>query len=913
MEQSGGKRIERTKTEINLLNKEAGSAETLSHHTKQLVAKDSSHGLLSATLVKGNGLEKVNVQNVSSKILNTTTPFSKSDVTYRKNVAVENIFNEGIWTEVVQDYNITEKNAYFNHSVSYGVTEQATDQQEEKNQEQGSFQNNVSAEVQYSSTSSASMLPASMYLSTRRSDTSTSFIEKGIQSITGKNPADPKSGNKNSETFCHNGRKFTVSKTIHCEGTYSALPNQKKFTIRCTSKIDKVNSICERNLGEKYSPGVEEYNKKQKQLNVTSKTENVLGEKTAGKGKIIAASYRKKEIPDKEDTFCHDGRKLNESVTKGNTHDMKSGVATSTSTQSSKKIESTLCAKYHALQKAENIVKNTGKNVGKAMVVAVESISKLSEEGNELQGISESAFVVEEAVRDKVANKTIVRKEKKRTDTLLTQKAEVTQLIMKKKMDGSALSPEEVTMLEKKLGIVNKTEKGEKNVSDKKSKQLKQTKNAEKKKLQNIERKMKNTRKKSSKELRKRNVSAQMRYQAKNYVIRKLMDPNNDTEGTGLGGVLLSAVKTRGFNILQRLFKAVGSILLKVAAPIIPVLLIVAIVPIIFMLLIAGIAGGDEQEQAQAQEQVEVDYNLSTLDKLYGHANKIITENEDIMKWEKTVKKELKKQGIDVSWTDMVLCMMWQESKGLGTDIMQSGGVTEKDSIIGGISVLKAALDKCAQYQSTDIRLVLYCYNYGPGFADYIYQEWDGICSEEAAQAKTDEMLAKHPELNAYGDPKYAEHVLQNYVFEQDPALKPDTSKWCQTDKDNVEKCSLTALTSYACKFIGNKYVWGGTSLTNGADCSGFTQQIYKHFGIDIPRTSGEQSKSGKKISTLSDAQPGDLFFYGDAGTVNHVALYLGNNTIVHASNSKPYPNGGIKTTSPADYRPIMAIRRYSK
>ena len=255
----------------------------------------------------------------------------------------------------------------------------------------------------------------------------------------------------------------------------------------------------------------------------------------------------------------------------------------------------------------------------------------------------------------------------------------------------------------------------------------------------------------------------------------------------------------------------------------------------------------------------------------------------------------------------------WQESKGLGNDIMQSGGATPEDSIRAGISVLKSALEKCAQYQSGDIKLVLYCYNYGPGFADYIYKEWDGVCSEEAAQARTDAMLASHPEWNVYGDPKYAQHVLQNYIFEENPDLAPDSSKWCEADKNNVSKCTLTPVTSYACKFIGNKYVWGGTSLTNGCDCSGFTQQVYMHFGINIPRTSGEQSQSGKKINSLAEAKPGDLLFYADGGTVSHVALYLGNNTIVHASNSQPYPSGGIKTTSPANYRTIVAIRRYSK
>ena len=109
----------------------------------------------------------------------------------------------------------------------------------------------------------------------------------------------------------------------------------------------------------------------------------------------------------------------------------------------------------------------------------------------------------------------------------------------------------------------------------------------------------------------------------------------------------------------------------------------------------------------------------------------------------------------------------------------------------------------------------------------------------------------------------------------------------------------------YAKKFKGNKYVYGGTSLTNGTDCSGFTMSVYKHFGYNLPRTSGSQSSYGKKVSSLSDAKPGDLLFYSNGTRINHVALYMGNNKVIHASN----PSTGI-TTSLANYRTIAKIRR---
>ena len=112
-------------------------------------------------------------------------------------------------------------------------------------------------------------------------------------------------------------------------------------------------------------------------------------------------------------------------------------------------------------------------------------------------------------------------------------------------------------------------------------------------------------------------------------------------------------------------------------------------------------------------------------------------------------------------------------------------------------------------------------------------------------------------------------------------------------------------LIDFAKDYLGGRYVWGGTSLGKGVDCSGFTQAVYRNMGISINRTSRAQASSGTKVSA-SNLKPGDLVFYGSSSYINHVAIYIGNGKIIHASNKRD----GIKISN-LNYRTPITCRKY--
>jgi cell wall-associated NlpC family hydrolase len=171
----------------------------------------------------------------------------------------------------------------------------------------------------------------------------------------------------------------------------------------------------------------------------------------------------------------------------------------------------------------------------------------------------------------------------------------------------------------------------------------------------------------------------------------------------------------------------------------------------------------------------------------------------------------------------------------------------------------------------------------------------------ERAEAERKTKLAQEKAEKKEKDRKAAE--AKN---EQKESSNDNSTNSSQTPISNASGSKLlNEITSYAQKFVGNSYQWGGESLTRGADCSGFVRAVYADFGYSLPRVSRDQASSGKRVS-LDELLPGDLLFYTNSGgSVNHVAMYIGNGMIVHAANSR---QGIIR--SQYNYRDIYCARR---
>lgn len=192
--------------------------------------------------------------------------------------------------------------------------------------------------------------------------------------------------------------------------------------------------------------------------------------------------------------------------------------------------------------------------------------------------------------------------------------------------------------------------------------------------------------------------------------------------------------------------------------------------------------------------------------------------------------------------------------------------------------------------------------------------EWTAVESGDVTGYVKTEYILTGAEAQTYAENLVTEAQQEGKeeaeAFTYAVSRKSEEAQMTQEVQGNVQQMETTevsaqpasngqAIVDYACQFIGNPYVWGGTSLTDGADCSGFVQSVFAHFGISLPRTTYDQINAGVEVS-YDQAMPGDLICYD-----GHIGIYIGNGQIVNAQN----PEQGIGI-SPATYTTILSVRR---
>lgn len=194
---------------------------------------------------------------------------------------------------------------------------------------------------------------------------------------------------------------------------------------------------------------------------------------------------------------------------------------------------------------------------------------------------------------------------------------------------------------------------------------------------------------------------------------------------------------------------------------------------------------------------------------------------------------------------------------------------------------------------------------YMDGWVLVTTSEGEGYISTQYVELWTEFVTAESKEEEAARLKKEEEERRKAAAAAEAARRKKEKEAATAADSSNAGYSSAgssngQAVVDYACQFVGNPYVYGGTSLTEGADCSGFVMSVYAAFGVSLPHSSKSLRSVGYEVST-SEMQPGDIVCYS-----GHVAIYVGDDTIVHASNATE----GIKYTSPVSYKKIICVRR---
>ena len=194
------------------------------------------------------------------------------------------------------------------------------------------------------------------------------------------------------------------------------------------------------------------------------------------------------------------------------------------------------------------------------------------------------------------------------------------------------------------------------------------------------------------------------------------------------------------------------------------------------------------------------------------------------------------------------------------------------------------------------------------GWVKVSIEEGEGYVSTDYVNLRTDFVQAESKaEEEARLEKEREERRKAQEAARAAQASRQESQNKNNGNKQNVSTPAYTSdgsmgsdVAAFALQFVGNPYVYGGTSLTNGADCSGFVMSVYANFGVSLSRSSTSQRSDGYAVDGLANAQPGDIICYS-----GHVGIYIGDNQIVHASTAKT----GIKVSN-ADYRKVLAVRR---
>ena len=194
-----------------------------------------------------------------------------------------------------------------------------------------------------------------------------------------------------------------------------------------------------------------------------------------------------------------------------------------------------------------------------------------------------------------------------------------------------------------------------------------------------------------------------------------------------------------------------------------------------------------------------------------------------------------------------------------------------------------------------------------PGYEEPGYEETEAPGYEEPGNEETEAPSYEEPsneetEAPSYEEPGNEETEAPSY---EEPGNEETEAPGYEETEAPSTSGTGQQIADYAVQFVGNPYVWGGTSLTNGADCSGFAMSVFANFGIGLSRTAESQSYGGTSVD-FGSLQPGDLLFYNSTGSIDHVAIYIGGGQIVHAANSRK----GI-IISDAYYQTPVCARRY--